>query len=142
MKNISSKGLINKNKQRKLVQSYVEKLSIKVNDTKNLITSLSGGNQQKVVLSKALCTEPEILILDNPTQGVDIGVKMEIYRQIIELAEQGLSFVILSNEIPELQKLCDRVYVMFNGEVRFEFPHDEITEEKIMFVATGGKIRT
>ena len=142
MKNISSKGLINKNKQRKLVQSYVEKLSIKVNDTKNLITSLSGGNQQKVVLSKALCTEPEILILDNPTQGVDIGVKMEIYRQIIELAEQGLSFVILSNEIPELQKLCDRVYVMFNGEVRFEFPNDEITEEKIMFVATGGKIRT
>ena len=140
MKNISSKGIIDKNKQRKLVQNYAEKLSIRVNDTKNLITSLSGGNQQKVVLSKALCTEPEILILDNPTQGVDVGAKIEIYRQIIELAEQGLSFVILSNEIPELQKLCDRVYVMFNGEVRHEFSHGEITEEKIMIVATGGKI--
>lgn len=140
MHEISKLGLISRKKQDEIGKKYVDKLNIKVSDTKNLITSLSGGNQQKVVLSKALCTDPDVLILDNPTQGVDVGAKMEIYRQIIALAEQGYSFIVLSNEVPELQKTCDRVYVMFHGEVRHEFSHEEMTEENIMLVSTGGTI--
>ena len=140
MSKLSVAGVIREKKQNEIVNNYVETLGIKVSDVKNLITSLSGGNQQKVVLSKALCTDPKILILDNPTQGVDIGAKMEIYRQIITLAEAGFSFIILSNEFPELHKTCDRVYVMFEGEVRHEFTRDEMTEENIMLVATGGRV--
>ena len=138
MKNISRVGLIETKQKKELVASYVEKLNIKVSDTTNMITSLSGGNQQKVVLSKVLSTNPEIIILDNPTQGVDIGAKMEIYRLIVELAKQGLSFIILSSEIPELQRVCDRAYVMFHGQIKQEFARDELTEENIMLVATGG----
>ena len=138
MSKISNVGIINLDKQQEIVSNYVVKLNIKVSDTTNLITSLSGGNQQKVVLSKALSTDPAVVILDNPTQGVDIGAKMEIYRQIIELAKQGLSFVVLSSEIPELQRVCDRAYVMFSGEIKHEFARADITEENIMIVATGG----
>jgi len=140
MSKISKAGLIASSQREEVVVDYVDKLNIKVSDTKNLITSLSGGNQQKVVLSKALCTDPKIIILDNPTQGVDIGAKMEIYRQIVKLAKQGLSFVILSSEIPELQRVCDRAYVMFHGEIKHEFARKDLTEENIMLVATGGSI--
>jgi len=138
MAKISTTGLINRHKQQEIVANYVNKLNIKVSNTADLITSLSGGNQQKVVLSKALSTEPMIVILDNPTQGVDVGAKMEIYRHIIKLAKQGLSFVVLSSEIPELQRVCDRAYVMFSGEIKHEFAREDITEENIMLVATGG----
>lgn len=142
MSRISKVGLINLAEQREIVASYVDKLKIRVSHVSDLITSLSGGNQQKVVLSKALSSNPEVLILDNPTQGVDIGAKMEIYRQIIELANQGLSVVVLSSEIPELQRVCDRVYVMFSGEIKHEFMRNEIIEENIMLVATGGTLES
>ena len=142
MSDISRVGLIDRSQKKDLVASYVDKLNIKVSHTTDLITSLSGGNQQKVVLSKVLSTNPEIIVLDNPTQGVDIGAKMEIYRLIVELAKQGLSFVILSSEIPELQRICDRAYVMFHGQVKHEFLRDELTEENIMLVATGGIFET
>jgi len=138
MSNISNSGIINLNKQQEVVSSYVDKLKIKVSKTFDLITSLSGGNQQKVVLSKALSTKPAVVILDNPTQGVDIGAKMEIYRQITELAKQGLAFVVLSSEIPELQRICDRAYVMFSGKIKHEFARADLTEENVMLVATGG----
>ena len=141
MSKISALGLLLRNKEVEgVTQNYVEKLDIKVEDVRNMITSLSGGNQQKVVISKALCTDPQVLILDNPTQGVDIGAKMEIYRQIVALAGQGYSFVVLSNEVPELQRTCDRAYVMFQGEIRQEFSRDEMTEENIMLIATGGQM--
>lgn len=138
MTNLSKAGIIQEGAKNEVVGSYVKKLNIKVNHVKDLITSLSGGNQQKVVLSKALCLEPAIVVLDNPTQGVDVGAKGEIYRQLMELAKGGISFVILSNEIPELQKICDRVYVMFRGEIKQEFTRADLTEENIMLVATGG----
>lgn len=142
MKDISRVGLIGTKKKEEIVSDYVKKLNIKVSDTKNLITSLSGGNQQKVVLSKVLSTNPNIVVLDNPTQGVDIGAKMEIYRQIIELAKQGLSFIVLSSEISELQRICDRTYVMFHGKVKHEFKRNEMTEDNIMLVATGGSVKS
>jgi ribose transport system ATP-binding protein len=140
MSKISSLGVIKGKDRDDITENYVGKLDIRVSDVNNLITSLSGGNQQKVVLSKALCTDPNVVILDNPTQGVDVGAKMEIYRQIIALAEQGYSFILLSNEVPELQRTCDRTYVMFEGEVRQEFAREEMTEVNIMLVATGGRM--
>jgi len=140
MTKIANLGVIKQKVREATVGDYVEKLDIRVSNTANLITSLSGGNQQKVVISKGLCTNPDVIILDNPTQGVDIGAKMEIYRQIISLAEQGFSFIILSSEVPELQRTCDRVYVMFEGEVRQEFGREQMTEENIMLIATGGRM--
>jgi len=137
---IQSFGILKNSTLEKLTNDYVKKLDIKAGDTNNLITSLSGGNQQKIVLAKALCSNPSVVILDNPTQGVDVGAKMEIYRQIISLSEQGYSFIILSNEVPELQRTCDRVYVMFQGEIRQEFNREEMTEENIMLISTGGKL--
>ena len=140
MQKISNFGVIKGKVRDSTTNDYVEKLDIRVSNINNLITSLSGGNQQKVVLAKALCTNPDVVILDNPTQGVDVGAKMEIYRLIISLAEQGYSFILLSNEVPELQRTCDRVYVMFEGEVRQEFSREEMTEENIMLIATGGRL--
>ena len=138
MEDISTLGVIQRKTQATTVANYIDKLKIKVAKPSDLITALSGGNQQKVVLAKALSTNPTVVVLDNPTQGVDIGAKMEIYRQIIALASQGLSFVVLSSEIPELQRICDRAYVMFSGQIRQAFAREDITEENIMLVATGG----
>ena len=119
---------------------YINDLNIKVSDIDNLITCLSGGNQQKVVLAKALSSNPKIIILDNPTQGVDIGAKLEIYRIIMRLAECGVSFVILSSEAQEILMLCDRIYVMFHGKIKAELKREEASEEKIMVLATGGSL--
>lgn len=133
-------GLLNKRAIQEHNQKYIDNLHIKVSDTHHLITSLSGGNQQKVVLAKALGTQPDIVILDNPTQGVDVGAKLEIYTLIMQLAKEGISFIILSSEFSEIHNLCDRVYVMFHGRVKGEFKRDEINEEDIMLVATGGSL--
>ena len=133
-------GILNSKAIQEHNQRYINELFIKVSDTKNLITSLSGGNQQKVVLAKALGSQPEIVILDNPTQGVDVGAKLEIYSLIMKLAAEGISFIILSSEYPELYNLCDRVYVMFHGEVKHEFRREDLNEEDIMLIATGGSV--
>ena len=92
------------------------------------------------MLAKALGSQPEIVILDNPTQGVDVGAKLEIYSLIMKLAAEGISFIILSSEYPELYNLCDRVYVMFHGEVKHEFRREDLNEEDIMLIATGGSV--
>ena len=94
------------------------------------ITSLSGGNQQKAVLAKALGSQPQIVILDNPTQGVDVGAKLEIYSIIMRLAGEGVSFVVLSSEAQEILMLCDRIYVMYHGKMRKELQRGEASEEK------------
>ena len=140
LKRFSRMGLLNNSDIEAHNDEFIKKLQIKVADTKNLITSLSGGNQQKVVLAKALGSRPEIIILDNPTQGVDVGAKLEIYMLIMKLAQEGISFIVLSNEFPEVYNVCDRVYVMFHGEVRGELKREEINENDIMHLATGGKI--
>ncbi len=140
LKRLKRHGLINRKMEKEFNDNYVKNLNIKVSDLQNLITSLSGGNQQKAVLAKALGTSPQLVILDNPTQGVDIGAKLEIYSIIMELAKQGVSFVILSSEAQEIFMTCDRTYVMFHGEIRGEFSRSEISEENIMCVATGGAV--
>lgn len=114
-------------------------LHIKLDSKKNLIGSLSGGNQQKVVLAKWLTANPRVLVFDNPTQGVDVGAKEEIYNIILNLADAGVAIVVLSSEAQEIIRVCDRTLVMFHGEVRGELVGDEMNEQAIMRLATGGE---
>ena len=131
---------ISRKKERQSNEYYVNALNIKVSDINNSILSLSGGNQQKAVLAKALGSLPQIIILDNPTQGVDVGAKLEIYSILMELSKQGVSVVVLSSEAQEILRVCDRIYVMCEGEIRRELSRSEATEEKIMVLATGGTL--
>ena len=125
-------------KQEKLFAKQVEELRIKMGDRLDLITSLSGGNQQKVVLAKWLMSNPKLLILDNPTQGVDVGAKEEIYSIIHRLAEEGVAIIVLSSEAQEIIRVCDRTLVMFHGHHAGELKGSEMTEHSIMYLATGG----
>lgn len=118
-----------------------ERLRIKMEKDKDAIGSLSGGNQQKVVLAKWLSAHPKVLIFDNPTQGVDVGAKEDIYETILELAKQGMAIVILSSEAQEIIRLCSRAYVMFHGKIQGELPEEEMTEQEIMRLATGGEMK-
>jgi ribose transport system ATP-binding protein len=120
-------------------QYYKEKLNIKVHNPRVTIDKLSGGNQQKVIIAKWLEVDTDIIIFDNPTQGIDIGAKQEIYHQIVSLAEQGKAVVILSSEAPEILKICHQIYVMFQGEITASFKGEEVTEDEIMSYATGSK---
>ena len=138
LREITSNGIIPKSKLIENNNMFKDKLNIKLEKFSNLITTLSGGNQQKVILARALSINPEIVILDNPTQGVDIGAKFEIYNHIIDLAKDGISFFVLSNEAQEIMSICDRTYVMFHGEVRKELFREDFSEERIMTIATGG----
>ena len=105
------------------------------------VVNLSGGNQQKVVLSKWLFTDPELLILDEPTRGIDVGAKFEIYTIMKDLAEQGRGVLMISSEMPELLGMCDRIYVMNEGRIVGELTRDEASQEKIMalIVRDNGK---
>lgn len=131
---------VDRRAERESNQKYVDSLRIKLHELSDPITSLSGGNQQKAVLAKALGPEPKLVILDNPTQGVDVGAKLEIYSILMELAEKGMSFVVLSSEAQEILRVCDRVYVMYHGKVRQELARADANEESIMVAATGGSI--
>ena len=112
-------------------------LSIKMEHEEDLITSLSGGNQQKVVLAKWLSLNPKVLILDNPTQGVDVGAKEEIYGIIESLAEKGVSVIVLSSEAQEIMRVASRCFVLYHGRIMGELKGSEMEEETMMRLATG-----
>lgn len=128
-------------RRRELAQlfEYIHDLRIKLGSPDDLITSLSGGNQQKVVLSKWLGANPRILIFDNPTQGVDVGAKEEIYGIIDRLARAGVAIAVLSSETQEIRRLCDRAIVMYHGRVAGELNGPDITEQAVMLLATGSE---
>ncbi len=130
--------LINHKRERAQMEERVDELSIKLDSLDDRITSLSGGNQQKVVLAKWLNAKPSILVFDNPTQGVDVGAKEEIYDIILRLSESGVGVCLLSGEAQEIIRLCDRALVMYHGEIRGELKDGELTESNIMILATGG----
>lgn len=132
------KLFIDFDKQEKLFAKQVEELRIKMGDRLDLITSLSGGNQQKVVLAKWLMSSPKLLILDNPTQGVDVGAKEEIYNIIHRLATEGVAVIVLSSEAQEIIRLCDRSIVLFHGRQIGEVSGEDMNEHNIMYLATGG----
>ena len=115
----------------------IRELNIKAVDAHDLILSLSGGNQQKVFFARWLNTEAEILLLDNPTQGIDVGAKAEIYKLILKLAEEGKTVLVNSQEIPELQRVADRCAVFYSGRIVKILSHEEITEHTVMLYATN-----
>ena len=131
---------ISRRKERETVQRFKDRLSIKVHNFDHPITSLSGGNQQKVVLAKWLNADPQVMILANPTQGVDVGAKNEIYLEIMKLAQTGVGVIVTSGEAQEIIRTCDRALVMYHGELRGILNRDELTEENIMILATGGTL--
>lgn len=131
-------GLIDAKAQREAFDKQRKELHIKMEKPEDPITSLSGGNQQKVVLAKWLSADPSLLILDNPTQGVDVGAKEEIYDIILRLAERGVAVVVLSNEAQEIIRVCDRALVLYHGDIQAEVRGETMNEHEMMRLATGG----
>jgi len=131
------KQIINFRRERNAVDGYIVKLNIKTRSRDTLVSLLSGGNQQKVVLAKWLLSEPDILILDEPTRGIDVGAKAEIYKMISGLAKEGKAIIMISSEMPELFGMSDRIIVLHEGKLTGEFQREEFDQEKIMMCATG-----
>lgn len=133
---LSSKaGLINRKKAREDSNEYKEALNIKTPSLEQLVGNLSGGNQQKVVLAKWLMEQPDIIIFDEPTRGIDVGAKTEIYKLIAKLAESGKAVIFISSELPEILGMCDRILVMSDGKLSGELSGEEATQEKILAIA-------
>jgi ABC-type sugar transport system ATPase subunit len=128
--------LVDPRSERRAVADSVANLGIKTAGGGAAITSLSGGNQQKCVLARWLRTRPRVLLLDEPTRGIDVGAKAEIYALMRRLAEGGMGILMTSSELPELLAVCDRILVLCEGRLTAEFPHAEATEEAIMTAAT------
>ena len=125
-----SRQLIHKRREVERFDRMRGMLNIRCNGEGDLITAFSGGNQQKVILARWLNTNADILLMDNPTQGIDVGAKAEIYKLILELARQGKTILVNTLEIPELQKVADRCIVFYHGSIHTELKHEDITEEK------------
>jgi D-xylose transport system ATP-binding protein len=139
LKAVSSWGVINDNKDIQSAKTYLESLRIKANSVETIVGTLSGGNQQKVVLGKWLMTRPKVLILDEPTRGIDVGAKFEIYNIMNELVRQGVAIIMISSELPEVLGMSHRILVLSEGKFQAHFTHEEASQEKIMHAATGGK---
>ena len=118
-----------------MAQDYVDRLKIKTPSLKQVVENLSGGNQQKVIIAKWLATNPKILLLDEPTRGIDVNAKNEIYKLINELAQAGLAIVMVSSELPEIMAIADRIIVLSEGKQTAEFSPAQATEESIMRAA-------
>lgn len=138
----NSMKALNKEEEKNKVNEYIGKFNIKTPGMDQIIKNLSGGNQQKVAIAKALMTDPKILILDEPTRGVDVGAKKEIYDLINKLKELGLSIIMISSEMPEVLGLSDRIMVMYEQKVTGTFAANEADQEKIMRCAVGLKEET
>jgi ABC-type sugar transport system ATPase subunit len=130
-------GLVQPSRERQQALGMVERLRVKTPGLESAITNLSGGNQQKCLIARGLLTQPRLLLLDDPTRGVDVGAKAELYQLIDELCRQGLAVIVTSSELPELLTLSDRIYVLCEGRVTGHFLRDEATEQKIMEAATA-----
>lgn len=136
---VSSSGFLNTNKERELSSLYVKQLNIRTPSIEQRARNLSGGNQQKVVIAKWLAVKPKVLILDEPTRGVDVGAKIEIYNLMHQMASQGMALVMISSELPEVLGMSDRILVLREGHAMGELSRADATEEKIMTLATGVK---
>ena len=135
-------GLVLPGKEKSLAQSMIRKLNIHARDSEQLTGSLSGGNQQKVVVAKCLVTQPKVFLLDEPTRGIDVGAKAEIYRLIRELADQGLAIVLVSSELPELMLLSDRILVLREGRPTALLDRADFTQETILeYASPGGAVQ-
>lgn len=133
----SRRGFVKKDTEKRAVDAMIDEMAIKVANSNMLITSLSGGNQQKAIIGRWLMTSPKLLILDEPTRGIDVGAKCEIYSIIGELAKQGMAIIVVSSEMPEILGICNRIYVVRNGEIVFECNKEEASQELLGTHALG-----
>ena len=138
LKRITHAGIIDKNLEIVSTNQYIDEMRVKTPSCRQMVKNLSGGNQQKVILGKWLMTEPKVLILDEPTRGIDIGAKYEIYQIMNKLIERGVSIIMISSELPEVLGMSDRIMVMHEGEIQASLPVESCTQELIMTYATGG----
>lgn len=136
----SKNSFIDKAKEKNLSDNLVDSFKVKTQSSESKISDLSGGNQQKVVFAKWYAIGPEILILDEPTKGVDVGAKREIYDLIKELTNKGVSIILISSDLPELISLSNRIYVIHEGKIQGELLKKDASQEKIMTLATGGSL--
>ncbi|OZA16434.1 MAG: ABC transporter ATP-binding protein, partial [Rhodobacterales bacterium 17-64-5] len=139
LQGVSLRGILDKRRETRVAEEYRKQLAIRTPGVQQKVVNLSGGNQQKVVLSKWLFTDPQVLILDEPTRGIDVGAKFEIYTIMKDLAEQGRAIVMISSEMPELLGMCDRIYVMNEGRIVGELTRVEASQEKIMGMILKGE---
>ncbi|MCG8529978.1 MAG: ATP-binding cassette domain-containing protein, partial [Desulfovibrionales bacterium] len=130
-------GHINRSEELNSVQDFINRFNIKTPHANQLIKNLSGGNQQKVSIAKGLMTNPGVLILDEPTRGVDVGAKKEIYQLINEFKARGMSIILVSSDMPEVLGMSDRILVMHEGRITGEFSHSEASQESLMRCAVG-----
>ncbi len=131
---LSTAGFIHTRERKKLSEDYIGKLTIKTPSGEQMIKNLSGGNQQKVILARWLATDPKLIILDEPTRGIDVGAKMEIEKLISDFAERGISVLFISSELPELVRNCDRIIVLRDGAIMGEVTKEDISEQNIMWM--------
>ncbi len=140
LKELSTAGFMQPKKEKQYAKEYMGKLKVKASDFTQSAGDLSGGNQQKVVIAKGLATKPDVLILDEPTRGIDVGSKAEIYEIMNDLVRQGVSIIMISSELPELINMSDRIIVMREGVITGELSKGDATEEAVMKLATKGGI--
>jgi len=139
MEEISKAGFVNNSKEKKVSAEYINKLNIVTNTMEKQASKLSGGNQQKVVFAKCLFAEADLLILDEPTRGIDVGAKSEIYNIIRQLSKVGKSILIFSSELTEIINICDRIFLMYDGDIKNELKNSSnIDSEEIIRIVTGG----
>lgn len=137
LREIAERNIVNRNAEIKVAHEYRTSLNIKTPSVEQKVVNLSGGNQQKVSVAKWLFVKPDILILDEPTRGIDVGAKFEIYTIMTRLVEQGMSIIMISSELPEILGMSDRIYILSSGRLSGELPIEEATQEKIMQLATN-----
>ena len=134
---LKSLGIIRRGNEELAVEEYRQRLRVKTPSLAQGIVNLSGGNQQKAIIARWLMNKPKILFLDEPTQGIDIGTKNEIYDIIDTLAKSGVSILMVSSEMQEIIRLCDRIVVLYEGRVTGEVTHEEATENTVMYYMSG-----
>jgi len=132
------KNVISRRKEKSVVREYISKLDVRTPGPWQLVKNLSGGNQQKVILGRILSTNPKLIIMDEPTRGIDVGAKHEIYKLMQELAAEGVAIIFISSELPEILNLTSRVGIIYKGRLQGIIPGSEATQEKVMNLATGG----
>jgi rhamnose transport system ATP-binding protein len=135
--NLQERGLIRRSRERLLAADWATRLQLKYGRVKNPVSTLSGGNQQKVVLAKWLARGPQVLIIDEPTRGIDVGTKAEVHRLLDELVGQGMAVLMISSELPEVLGMADRVLVIREGRLVAEIARADADEDSIMRAATG-----
>jgi len=138
LNNFKKFGVLSRKLEKQTANGFKEKLSIKTPSIERVVKFLSGGNQQKVVFAKWLCAKTKVYIFDEPTRGIDVGSKSEIYKIINDLAGEGAAIVVISSELPEILGISDRIIVMCDGRITGELDRNTATQENIMKYAIGG----